>query len=458
MATPRTQRLMALGICVLVLAAVSITLFWRGRSQNAFVILGEDSSNLAAYKRALVDFPSPVTLRVQAEDFEQLQEKANRDLAAGTGLYDLILQYNFTLANYVRNRHILDLDTLVSIDVDANLNAIGPTLFRNQWEEVGFYYIDPNDPSKGAKPFGLPFAANTMLLAYNRAFFDSPTLRAEYLAQSGQPLTPPTTWAEFRRIAEFFTSAERGTFGVCLQGAAGGWLYYEWCNVLFGMGGQVMPKDRGWKGDLETPITLNTDSAIDAAALYVGLKPFNAGDFLSIGAAEQREMLLQGKVAMAIVWSDYAFELVERGKAKGLAFGFAPIPGKVSMLAGGAFYVNRNSRRPGLAARSIAYLLDPGRQARLVEEGLCSPVRDAYATVDRAIVPYADALRDSLDRGVYMLEAGPDADLIAQEITRALQAAWRGELTAAQAMQRAQEEIVRQRPAVWSQVGSGGAR
>lgn len=458
MATKRPRRRLTLGIGLLVVAVVAFPFLWRGRGHHEFVVLGEDSSNLAAYKRALTDLPLPIAVRVQAEDFEQLQEKANRDLAAGTGLYDLILQYNFALANYVRHRRILDLDTLVSKDTNAELDGIGPTLFQNHWEEVGYYYADPDDPSKGAKPFGLPFAANSMLLVYNRAFFDNTDLQAEYLAQYGAPLAPPTTWPEFRRMAEFFTSAERGTSGVCLQGAAGGWLYYEWCNFLFGMGGQVMPKDRGWKGDSKTPIMLNTGSAIDAAALYLELKPFNAGDFFSIGAAEQRELLLQGKVAMAIVWSDYVFDLVERARERGLSFGFAPIPGSVSMLAGGAFYVNRDSRHPDFAASAIAYLLNPRRQAKLIEEGLCSPVREAYTTVDREVVPYADALKDSLDRGVYMLEAGPDADLIAQEITKALQSAWRGELTAAQAMQRAQDEIVRQRPAVWAQLGSEGAK
>jgi ABC-type glycerol-3-phosphate transport system substrate-binding protein len=387
---------------------------------------------------------------VQAEDFEQLLEKANQDLASSTGMYDVILQYNFALTNYVRNNYILTLDDLTRRFPQAGLNKVGEQLFRNHWEEVGFYYTDPGNPDGGISPFGLPFAANTMLLVMNDRFFESDRYREEFHARYQHDLAAPQTWDDLLKLAAFFTRPEDKTYGICLQGAAGGWLYYEWVNFLFGMGGKTMAKEHGWAGGPDTRLLLDSAESRRAAELYVALRPFNAGDFFTVGAPEQREILLDDRVAMAIVWSDYVPELFERGQSKGIGFAFAPIPGTVSMLAGGSFYINRDSTEVAAAVELVTFLLDTDRQRSLVEQGLCSPVRDAYEGIDETKVPYAAAVATSLRRGVYMLEAGPDADLISLEITTALQQAWRGDLPPGEAIMKAGERISRQRPAIWA--------
>ncbi len=253
-------------------------------------------------------------------------------------------------------------------------------------------------------------------------------------------------------MARFFTNHADGTYGVCLQGQQGGWLYYEWCNFLFGMGGRVMNKERGWQGTRETSVEVDNSAAIKAAEFYVGLRPYNAGDFLAVGAPEQVEILLRGQTAMAIVWSDYLLRLVREGASLGVNFDFHPIPGDRSMIAGGAFYVNRRTKAPQEAAAYVLHLLSPENQAKLIVKGLCSPVRAAYDQSIVREVPYADALRTSLERGVYMLEAGPDADAIQAVLTEALQQLWLGTGTAESRLREARKQIDQRRAAIWNAI------
>jgi ABC-type glycerol-3-phosphate transport system substrate-binding protein len=423
-------------------------------------VLGEDSSNLQAIEALNSRTPFPnAKVEFAKHSFEDALQKANLDFAQSTGLYDIVLQYNFSLSSFARHRYVLTVDELKDLAPNAPFDAIEKSLlgFPHVWKEVGWYFKAGSTSEADAIPIGFPFAANTMLLVTNHKLFADAANQERYKTATGRDLAPPTTWDDFRQIAEFFTDKERGTYGVCLQGQHGGWLYYEWCNFLFGMGGTVMAKNRGWACDSATDIEIDNAAAVKAAQFYVALRPFNAGDFLATGASEQKLVLLQGNTAMAIVWSDYLWGLVQEGRAKQLQFDFSPIPGTKSMIAGGSFYINRKSKNARLAAEYVLSLLSDKNQVQLILNGLCSPVRAAYDSAAVAEqVPYSRALRDSLDRGVYMAEAGPDSDAIQTVITEQLQRLWQGEGTAEERLREARKQIEHRRKAIWDAVKSGG--
>src|SRR5437764_15487705 len=72
-------------------------------------VLGEDSSNLKAIRTLRTEYESAKNVRLEfnADEFNIANQKANTDLANHTGVYDLILQYNFSLASFSRNRYVL---------------------------------------------------------------------------------------------------------------------------------------------------------------------------------------------------------------------------------------------------------------------------------------------------------------------------------------------------------------
>lgn len=416
--------------------------------RETVVIFGEDSSNLNAYKLLKDEFTAKtgIDLRFESATFEQSVQKADADFRNGKGDYDLVLQYNFSLAPYVRNKYVAGLDDVFSPSILSSLR-INESMFQNALRETSFYYGDPRDRNSSPKQFGFPFAANTMLLVYNRSLFEDADLRRKYKDVSGKDLVPPTDWEDYLAIAEFFTNAQPDLKGVVMQGAADGWLYYELAGYLFGMGTGTTAKQYGWEEG--SPLTIATKKNEEVLRYVKRLRASSSGDFFTVGGSQQQEIMLKGKTAMALMWSDYIPPLVVTDNTSNAPrFGFAPVPGKKSGLAGGAFYFNRQSRHIQAASKFVLYALAPENQMKLIEKGLCSPVKAAYTDDVLTRVPYARALRDSLERGVFMFEAGTDSELINSALTTNVQKFIRGEISEREALKLTEQEVFAMRATI----------
>lgn len=390
-------------------------------------ILGEDSSNLQAFEALKKQYEKEfdVQLAFRPNTFEDAYEKANEDFIHHKGQFDIVMQYNFSLSSYVRNNYVWTVDSLIQLATDPDTSFLKGKKFEFAWKEVSSYYKNPSNPREGElQRIGFPFATNTMLLVCNRRMFENEKNKEAFKQKYGKELAFPTDWEHFRQIAEFFTKENK--YGICMQGT-GDWLYYEYCAILYGMGGSIFDKQFGWEGDQNTPITINSKEAEAATKFYLSLKPFNKGDYFKTDATEQVKMILEGDVAMGLVWSDYLYGFVKSCKDPS-RFGYAPLPGNKSPIAGGCFYVNRDSRHPKEAIDFILYMMRPEVQERLAINGLCSPLKSTYENEDvKKKIPYAQALGQSLDnsRSVYMYEAGLEAREVSQIISNHIQRLWR---------------------------------
>jgi len=437
-----TFRYLVFGILLLVGIIVG-AVYWSGdSSQDSVVVLGEDFSNLHALESLKGDYEESYKTKVEfvGHSFEAFDQKANQDLASGTGLYGVILHYSSVLHNFAGKKWVLSVAELKEAVPEEDF-GFEKDLFPEVWKDSSFYPVADGDTSP--EPIGYPFAANTMVLVYNKSMFSNQDNLSAYREKYGAELEVPNNWNSFRNTAEFFTNPTQGTFGVILQGASGSPLYWEWCNFAFGMGGGVMDKQYGWQSGSETPLIINSAETVEATQFYVGLKPFNYGDFFSTGQAEQQEYMRTKEIAMAIMLSDSLFALING--PNGDSLGFAPIPGDKSMIGGGTFYVNRNSADPVEACRYVVRMMQEKTQIKLMKKGLCSGLRTAYEDPEVRKLPYVDAVRKSLDRGVYMLESGPDSGLIVETIESAIQRAWRGEISVEDGLEAAQAKIAKDR-------------
>jgi len=437
-------------VALVAVAALVFALFWWGarpRETTTLTLLGEDTATMQAIESVKGEYETKRGVKIQCikNTFEVLQQKANADLASGTGLYDIILNYNFSLSSFVRHGWVFTLRDLHEIDPRVGTSDFEKDIFPNIWKEVGFYKT-----SKDSEPqaIGYPFAGNTMLLVYNKKLFEDPRNQESYRAKYGHELSPPASWAEFRQIAEFFTRPSEKTFGVVLEGAGGGWLYYEWINFAYSMGGGVMKKQFGWEGDVYTPLIIDSPETVAATKYYLGLRPYSAGDFLSTGQNEQAELMRSGNIALAIMWSDVIYSLVH--SPNGGRFGFSPIPGGKSQIGGGIYYFSKKSKQKKLAVDFVLFLMQKDTQRKLMEHGLCSPLRSAYDEPGVDKIPYAAALRQALEKGTYMAEAGPDADAVQEAVTLAVQRIARGEVSAEEGLREARVNLERKRAEIFN--------
>jgi multiple sugar transport system substrate-binding protein len=437
------------------LSAICLSLGCNNGSseKNAkLTIIGENSSSIQALMSMKGEYEKTHTgiqLDFKPNTFDDAFSKSNQDFANKTGLYDIVMQYNFSLSSMVRNDYVYHIDDLLT-EIPDSLKTFEQFLFPDQWKEVGYYYKDEKKPQGGVIKVGYPFAALSVLLMYNKEMFDDAGNKARFGQKYHKELAVPDNWDDFYKVAEFFTDKGKQTSGVCLAGATGGFLYYEFMNFLYGANGKIMDKQRGWEGDQNSTIFLNSPEGQKALSLYTSLKPFNAGNFSNVEQFEQMKIMKQGKTAMALVWSDILFPSLNTEKGFDNRFGFTTMPGGKSIALGGAFFINKQTKSPKEAARYIVWLMQPGTQVELAKRGLCSGSQKAYEDAEVQKIPYTDALHKSLQRGGVVIEAGPDANMISEVITTYVQKVWNGELSPAQGLSQAQAEIVSKRKEIYS--------
>ncbi len=420
----------------------------------SITFLGENSSTIKAMmalSAAAGSSDSNINVIYKPNTFDDALNKSNQDFANKTGLYDIVVQYNFTLSSSVRNHYVYDIGDLTK-NIPSQKKQFEKDIYPDLWKEVGYYYDNAGKPLDGEKMVSYPYVGISMVLMYNKKLFDDSVNIREYRERYGKDLVPPDNWRDYYNIAKFFTNSTKHTFGVCMEGAPHGLLTAEWTNFLYSFGGKYLDKSVGWYGDANTKVLVNSDSAVNALNYYLSLKPFNYGNFSDVDQVEQMRLMKDGNTAMGIVWTDMLYEILKTPSGFDTTFGFTSIPGNKSMVSGGAYFVNRQSKHPVEAAKFIIDQLQPNTQVKLARLGLCSPLQSVYKDEQVQKLPYSKALQVSLQRGGIRLEAGPDADVISDIMTNYIQKAWAGEINASQAMNGAQAEIINKRSEIFKNI------
>lgn len=448
------KSLLALGVIALVAFAFWFSNKNKNEDKVKITILGENSSSIQAMMNLEKDYEAlnpNIDLEFKPNTFDDAFTKSNQDFANKTGLYDVVMQYNFSLASFENNDYVYNINEL-SNNVPTSLRAFEKDLYPNNWKEVGYFYKDEKKPELGEVQVAYPFSAHSMLLMYNKEMFESEENKKNYKTQYAKDLTIPTTWDEFYTVSKFFTKKEVGTYGVCIGGAAGGFLYYDFMNFVYSMGGEVLDKEIGWKGDANTKVLLNSPESLKALKLYVSLKPFNAGNFVTIDQYEPIRLMKEGKTAMTIVWSDLIYPAIKTANGFNRRFGFSEIPGNKSIFIGGAYFISKSSKHPKETYEYLVDLLQPQNQVKLAKMGLCPASRSTYDDPEVQNLPYMKALKKSIERGGVILEAGPDANMISEVITTYVQKCWNNEISPELALQKAQQEIETKRKEIFSNI------
>ncbi len=457
------------GILITVVVAIVVFAIWRlfshtdkntGNSQPKIkiTILGENSStikSMVAIKEQYENSHPNIILDFQAKSFDDAFTSSNQDFANKTGLYDVIMQYNFSLASFVRNHYVYNINDLAQY-VPKDSLGFEKNLFLNNWREVGYYYKDDTQPEKGEEKIAYPFSAHSMLLMYNKSMFNDPANRKRYQEKYHKPLTVPQNWEDFYTVSKFFTNLDsdpnKKTYGVCIGGAGGGFLYYDFMNFVYSMGGQVLDKKVGWQGDTNTKVVFNSPQSLQALKYYISLKPYNAGDFSTIDQYETIRQMQSNKTAMSIVWSDLIYPAIHPDSSRDDRFGFACIPGNKAIFVGGAYFISKFTKHPKETFEYITWLKQEHTQVELAKRGLCPASSVTFENPYVKALPYSIPLRESIEKGGVILEAGPDANMISDVITNYVQQAWTGKLTPEVALAEAHKEIEMKRTELFKNI------
>lgn len=188
--------------------------------------------------------------------------------------------------------------------------------------------------------WGVPFAADSMILFYNKDMFRAAGL---------DPEKPPTTWEEFRTYAIALRDKGLGAYG--LLGGWGG--SFEWLPWFWQNGGEIIGADgkvafnspEGMEATKFFLDLLTVDKVVPEAALT-----WKAWDELAAGFANQTVAMAQGMAVLynALERLDVTFD-----------WGVAVLPGRkeqANTLGGSHWVINKNSENADLAYAWIEFI------------------------------------------------------------------------------------------------------
>jgi multiple sugar transport system substrate-binding protein len=200
--------------------------------------------------------------------------------AQGTS-YDMIVGDSQWVGQAVTQGHYVDLtEFMVSNGIAETVTPATLTYYGEYPTGSGNYYAYPTEGDANG-------------WAYRKDLFEDAQNMADFEAAYGYPLAVPTTWAELRDIAEFFTRPDDGLYGVAIytqDDYDAIVMGYE--NVLFSYGADWKDADNNVLG------VINSPEAVAALELYKELYAFAPPGTNDAFFQEMNDAYMNGQAAM----------------------------------------------------------------------------------------------------------------------------------------------------------------
>ena len=233
-----------------------------------------------AMLKILPEFTKETGIKVEVDKLAmaRMKDKQLLEMAKPQGDYDLVCYVVMWKGEYVKKNLIRDLDPFLKNPALADPDYDFKDLIPRYVENIGLvggpkYYL----PGPGAKLYGLPYGAETSILAYRRDLF----------AKHG--LQPPTTYAEFEKLLPVLKE-KTGIGALTSRGQAGHQCVHAWLLHLNPLGGKVF--DEQWKPRFNDAIGVK---ALEFLKLVSDTGPVGIPGY---GQGEMITSFLQGQAAM----------------------------------------------------------------------------------------------------------------------------------------------------------------
>lgn len=203
----------------------------------------------------------------------------------------------------------------------------------------------------GNEIYALPFSPSVQLLYYRKDLFESNVLRRVYQERFRCELLPPETFEQFNHIAAFFTrqlnpqspvpygaSLTLGSIGVA--GSEFMARYLEKHQNLYAADGHVRLNDAAGQEAMCQLVELR------------GYAPVSGTDWWT----DTARSFASGELAMAILYSNYASDLLKGDTVVSDNIGYTFVPGHNPVLGGASLGISKFSSKKDSALRFLKWL------------------------------------------------------------------------------------------------------
>jgi len=301
-----------LALAVATGAAFADDAFWAeaGKAYQGVVLHGvTESTPPSNYIKDVLapEFEKKTGIKVEIEttSWDQMYDKAIKDMEAGTGIYDMVYIEQDIIYAYLARNFLVDTTQML---------ADTPALKAPTYDEANFTTFANYFKGADGHLFGIPMEAFVKVYLYRTDLFNDPEVQAAFKEKTGRDLKPATTHEDYTAIAEFFTQWGKdhneqlwGTTAQAHTGHPASWYeFFESVAPTFGVYNWCIDAGNNYAASVANGGTMNSDKAKEAMKWWLHLRDIAPPESNQSTWTEVGTTFAAGRAAQGLVYGENA--------------------------------------------------------------------------------------------------------------------------------------------------------
>jgi multiple sugar transport system substrate-binding protein len=246
-----------------------------------------------------------IRVDIETTSWDQMYDKAIKDMQAGTGIYDMVyIEQDIVYAYLAR-------DFLV--DLTAALEA-KPDLKATNYAEENFTTFADNFRDEDGHLYGIPMEAFIKIYLYRTDLFNDPEIQAAFKEKTGKDLKPATNHEDYAEIAQFFTEYGQendldlwGTTAQAHTGHPASWYeFFESVAPTYGVYDWGIKPENNYAASVENGGEMNSEEAKAAMTWWLQMRDLAPPESVQSTWTEVATTFAAGRAAQGLVYGENA--------------------------------------------------------------------------------------------------------------------------------------------------------
>lgn len=326
---------------------------------NVLALESPEASAMKALSRLYTE-KTGTEIKIAVFSYEEIYESFVN--SEDFGIFD-VFRIDVTWLSWFAEKILLPID-----EIDPDISMVFPEYIPALTDK----YSRVN-----GRVYALPVSPSAQLLLYRKDLFEDVAVMRQYQELYKEELKAPLNFEEFNRIAGFFTRRVNDRaptkYGTSLTLGNTGVAATEFLTRFFSYAQNLY--------DENGQIVLNNKAGIRAMKDLLEARRYISSASVPWWTDSARAFS-DGDVAMSIMFSNYASEILGYHSKIIDKVGYAHVPGKNPLVGGGSLGIARKSRYPEDGLAFIKWMTKDPAASALAALGSVSPCRKTYEIYD----------------------------------------------------------------------------
>lgn len=260
-----------------------------------------------------------IRVDVETTSWDQMFDKAIKDMEAGTGIYDMVYIEQDIIYSYLKRDFLVNTTDLL----EAKPALKAPTYSEDNFTTFADYFKNADGDLHG-----IPMEAFIKVYLYRTDLFNDPKIKATFKAKTGRDLVPAKTHSEYSQIANFFTDYGKannmklwGTTAQAHTGHVASWYeYFESIAPTFGVYNWGIDAGNNYSASVANGGGMNSAEAKKAMEWWLSMRDIAPPESSASTWTEVGTTFGAGRAAQGLVYGENA-GWIAADKTKSLVVG-----------------------------------------------------------------------------------------------------------------------------------------